>query len=143
VTHRTIIRTIIAYYVKLSPIKIDASAGWDWVLVDAGTFTAQIPIAELAARPTEGYVPRFRASALFGRRLPERVVKSSLPATLVGRAIRWARARAPTYSRQPARSIFSNALNFCRFACGLGPLAVTILPVPLAGRAAATACAAV
>ena len=39
----------------------------------------------------------------------------------------------------PARSIFSNALNFCRSARGLGPLAVTILPVPLAGRAAATA----
>jgi hypothetical protein len=40
---------------------------------------------------------------------------------------------------RPARSIFSNALNLCRSACGLGPLAVTILPVPLAGRAAATA----
>jgi hypothetical protein len=35
---------------------------------------------------------------------------------------------------RPARSIFSNALNLCRSACGLGPLAVTILPVPLAGR---------
>ena len=43
----------------------------------------------------------------------------------------------------PPRSIFSNALNLCRFACGLGPVAVTILPVPLAERAAATACAAV
>jgi len=31
---------------------------------------------------------------------------------------------------RPARSIFSNALNLCRSACGLGPLAVTILPVP-------------
>jgi hypothetical protein len=44
---------------------------------------------------------------------------------------------------RPARSIFSNSLNLCRSACGLGPLAVTILPVPVAGRAAATACAAV
>jgi hypothetical protein len=39
------------------------------------------PIAELAARPTEAYLPRFRALALFGRRLPERVVRSSLPAS--------------------------------------------------------------
>jgi hypothetical protein len=38
-----------------------------------GMFAAQIPIAEPAARPTEPYVPRFRALALFGRR-------SSLPA---------------------------------------------------------------
>jgi hypothetical protein len=44
---------------------------------------------------------------------------------------------------RPARSIFSNALNLCRSACGLGPLGVTILPVPVAGRAAATACAVV
>jgi hypothetical protein len=49
--------------------------------IDAGTFTAQIPIAELTARPTEAYVPRFRALALFGRRLPERMVKSSLAAS--------------------------------------------------------------
>ena len=43
--------------------------------------TAQIPIAELAARPTEAYLPRFRALALFGRRPAERVVRSSLPAS--------------------------------------------------------------
>src|SRR5437016_3891814 len=43
-------------------------------------FAAQIPIAELAARPTEAYLPRFRALALFGRRPPERVVRSSFPA---------------------------------------------------------------
>jgi hypothetical protein len=36
---------------------------------------------EPAARPTEAYLPRFRALALFGRRLPERVVRSSLPAS--------------------------------------------------------------
>ena len=48
--------------------------------IDAGTFTAQIPISELTARPTEAYVPRFRASALFGR-VPERVVRLSLPAS--------------------------------------------------------------
>ena len=46
-----------------------------------GTLPAQIPIAELAARPTEAYLPRFRALALFGRRPPERVVRSSLPAS--------------------------------------------------------------
>jgi hypothetical protein len=33
------------------------------------------------ARPTEAYLPRFRALALFGRRPPERVVRSSLPAS--------------------------------------------------------------
>jgi hypothetical protein len=46
-----------------------------------GTFPAQIPIAEPVARPTEAYLPRFRALALFGRRPPERVVRLSLPAS--------------------------------------------------------------
>jgi len=46
-----------------------------------GTLPAQIPIAELAARPTEAYFPRFRALALFGRRPPERLVRSWLPAS--------------------------------------------------------------
>jgi hypothetical protein len=46
-----------------------------------GTFPAQIPIAEPAARPTEPYLPRFRALALFGRRPPERVVRASSPAS--------------------------------------------------------------
>jgi hypothetical protein len=45
-----------------------------------GTLPAQFPIAELAARPTEAYFPRFRALALFGRRPAERGVRSSLPA---------------------------------------------------------------
>jgi hypothetical protein len=44
-------------------------------------FAAQIPIAELAARPTEAYFPRFRALALFERRPPQRVDSSSLPAS--------------------------------------------------------------
>src|ERR1700730_5984869 len=44
-------------------------------------FAAQIPIAEPAARPTEAYLPRFRALALFERRPPERVDSSSLPAS--------------------------------------------------------------
>jgi hypothetical protein len=43
----------------------------------------------------------------------------------------------------PARSIFSNALNLLLCNRGLGPLAVTVLPIALARRAAATACAAV
>ena len=46
-----------------------------------GTAVAQISIAELAARPDRGLLPRFRALALFGRRPPERVLGSSLPAT--------------------------------------------------------------
>jgi hypothetical protein len=45
--------------------------------------------------------------ALFGRRLPERVVKSSLPATLVGRAIRWARARGADIFTSGRRGAFS------------------------------------
>jgi hypothetical protein len=45
--------------------------------------------------------------ALFGRRLPERVVKSSLPATLVGRAIRWARARGADTFTSGRRAAFS------------------------------------
>jgi hypothetical protein len=46
-----------------------------------GTFPAQIPIAELRHAPTEAYLPRFRALALFGRRPSERVAGSSLPAS--------------------------------------------------------------
>src|ERR1700730_18347441 len=46
-----------------------------------GRLAAQIPIAERAARPTERTLPRFRALALFGRRSPERVASSSLPAS--------------------------------------------------------------
>src|SRR6202023_4299890 len=46
-----------------------------------GMFAAQIPIAEPAARPTEAYLPRFRALAVFERRPPERVDSSSLPAS--------------------------------------------------------------
>src|SRR4029077_2077312 len=39
------------------------------------------PIAELAAPPDGAYLPRFRALALFGRRPPERGVRSSFPAS--------------------------------------------------------------
>jgi hypothetical protein len=39
------------------------------------------PHTERAARPTERTLPRFRALALFGRRSPERVASSSLPAS--------------------------------------------------------------
>src|SRR4029077_8659044 len=46
-----------------------------------GTSTAQIPIAELAAPPDGAYLRRFRALALFGRRPPERGVRSSFPAS--------------------------------------------------------------
>src|ERR1700738_3618558 len=46
-----------------------------------GRLAAQIPIAERAARPTERTLPRFRALAVFGRRSPERVASSSLPAS--------------------------------------------------------------
>src|SRR4029077_19687089 len=42
---------------------------------------AQIPIAELAAPPDGAYLRRFRALALFGRRPPERGVRSSFPAS--------------------------------------------------------------
>jgi hypothetical protein len=31
--------------------------------------------------PTEAYLPRFRALALFGRRPPQRVIRSSFPAS--------------------------------------------------------------
>src|SRR5262245_14130445 len=48
---------------------------------------------------------------------------------------------AARFMSGPARSIFSNALNFCRSAiAGLGPLAVTVLPITLARRGTATAC---
>ena len=44
-------------------------------------FAAQIPIAEPAARPNRASLPRFRALALFGRRPPERVESSVIPAS--------------------------------------------------------------
>jgi hypothetical protein len=46
-----------------------------------GMFAAQILMAEPAARTDGAYLPRFRALALFERRLPERVARSSLPAS--------------------------------------------------------------
>ena len=39
-----------------------------------------MPVREFANQ-REAYIPRFRALALFGRRLPKRVVRSSLPAS--------------------------------------------------------------
>jgi hypothetical protein len=60
-----------------------------------------------------------------------------------GRAIRWVRASGAG-SRQAVRSIFSERAEFPTLRnSSLRTLAVTVLPIPLASRAAATACAAV
>jgi hypothetical protein len=50
----------------------------------------------------------------------------------------------PTYSYQPSTEHFQQCAEFLPLRNrGLGTLAVTVLPIPLARRAAATACAAV
>jgi hypothetical protein len=51
---------------------------------------------------------------------------------------------APTYSHQAGAEHFQQCAEFLLLRNrGLGPLAMTVLPVPFARRAAATACAAV
>jgi hypothetical protein len=64
----------------------------------------------------------------------------------LSRAVRWRPAQAPdfTYSCQASTEHFEQCAEFALFRnCHLGALAVTVLAIALARRAAATACAAV
>jgi hypothetical protein len=66
---------------------------------------------------------------------------SRLPLAPAGRAVG---RGAGTYSRQAIAEHFQQSAEFLPLRNrDLGPLAVTVLPIPFAGRAAATACAAV
>src|ERR1700736_5689909 len=62
------------------------------------------------------------------RRSRERFVGLARAATLT----------TPTYSHQPSAEHFQQSAEFLPLCnCGLGPLAVTVLPIPFARRAAA------
>jgi hypothetical protein len=87
-----------------------------------GTLPAQIPIAELAARPTEAYCPRFRALALFRRRPPsmwldrrcrhpKTFTKADIAASLMSNACEGVRSRTLSQKLPNLREKLTRAIR--------------------------------